>query len=61
MMKRMLLTAAVAVLAANSASRDGNPPARFDAKLSPEERIRQALNRLTFGARPGDMEAVRRL
>ena len=61
MMKRMLLTAAVAVLAANSASRDGNPPARFDAKLSPEEKIRQALNRLTFGARPGDMEAVRRL
>ena len=61
MMKRMLLTAAVAVLAANGASREGNSPARFDAKLSPEEKIRQALNRLTFGARPGDMEAVRRL
>ena len=61
MMKRMLLTAAVAVLAANGASREGNASARFDAKLSPDEKIRQALNRLTFGARPGDIEAVRRL
>ena len=61
MMKRMLLAAAVAMLAANGASREGNPAARFDVKLSPEQRIRQALNRLTFGARPGDLEAVRRL
>ena len=60
MMKRMLLAAAVAMLAANGASREGNPAARFDVKLSPEQRIRQALNRLTFGARPGDLEAVRR-
>ena len=61
MMKRMLLAAAVAMLAANGASREGNPVARFDVKLSPEQRIRQALNRLTFGARPGDLEAVRRM
>src|SRR5260370_12500262 len=61
MMKRMLLAAGVAVLAANGASRDGIATARFDVKLSPEQRIRQALNRLTFGARPGDIEAVRRL
>src|SRR5260370_10817242 len=61
MMKRRLLAAAVVVLAANGASRDGIATARFDVKLSPEQRIRQALNRLTFGARPGDIEAVRRL
>src|SRR5260370_1742606 len=61
MMKRMLLAAGVAVLAANGDSRDGIATARFDVKLSPEQRIRQALNRLTFGARPGDIEAVRRL
>src|SRR5260370_12455942 len=61
MMKRMLLAAAVVVLAENGASRDGIAHARFDVKLSPEQRIRQALNRLTFGARPGDLEAVRRL
>ena len=34
---------------------------RFDAKLSPEQKILQAINRLTFGARPGDIEEVRRL
>jgi uncharacterized protein (DUF1800 family) len=61
MIKRLLLTAVVAVLAADGASPPGNTPARFDAKLSPEEKVLQALNRLTFGARPGDIEEVRRL
>src|SRR6185503_11199550 len=28
-------------------------------ELLPEEQIQQALSRLTFGARPGDMAAVR--
>ena len=61
MFKRLLLTAVFAVLAADGASPTGNTAARFDAKLSPEQKILQALNRLTFGARPGDIEEVRRL
>src|SRR6266496_4311221 len=56
-----LLLAAAAVLAANGASIGDKTSARFDVKLSPEMRIQQALNRLTFGARPGDVEEVRRM
>ena len=58
--KRFLLVAAAAVLAANGASRGANPAGRFEIKLSSEQRIRQVLNRLTFGARPGDIEDVRK-
>jgi uncharacterized protein (DUF1800 family) len=58
---RLLLLAATAVFAANGASPGGNAGGRFDIKLSPEQKIRQAINRLTFGARPGDFEEVRRL
>ena len=34
---------------------------RFDQKLSKDQRIVHALNRLTFGPRPGDIERVRRM
>jgi uncharacterized protein (DUF1800 family) len=34
---------------------------RFDQKLSKDQQIIHALNRLTFGARPGDVEHVRRI
>src|SRR5689334_12585171 len=34
---------------------------RFDQKLTPERQIIHVLNRLTFGARPGDVEQVRRV
>ncbi len=34
---------------------------RFDSKLSKDQQISQVLNRLTFGARPGDVEEIRRL
>ncbi len=61
MIKRLLLPALFLALAANGASPPGNPAPRFDAKLSPEQKILQALNRLTFGARPGDLEEVRRM
>ena len=57
----MLLAAATAALALNGASPNGNLSGSFETKLSPEQRIRQALNRLTFGARPGDIEEVRKL
>jgi len=53
-MKRLLL-AAVMMAAANHAAD------RFDAKLDSEQKMLQALDRLTFGARPGDLEAVRKL
>src|ERR1700689_4425077 len=33
----------------------------FDQKLPKEKRTLHALNRLTFGARPGDLEAVRKI
>src|SRR5579872_4339963 len=33
----------------------------FDQKLPTEKRTLHALNRLTFGPRPGDLEAVRTL
>ncbi|HEY2017674.1 MAG TPA: hypothetical protein VGH38_29410, partial [Bryobacteraceae bacterium] len=59
--KRLLLAAAATVFAANGAPRGDHAAGRFETKLSPEQRIRQALNRLTFGARPGDVEQVRKL
>jgi uncharacterized protein (DUF1800 family) len=61
MIQRLLLAAAVAVLAASGATPGGATAGRSDLKLSPEQRIRQVLNRLTFGARPGDVEEVRRV
>jgi uncharacterized protein (DUF1800 family) len=51
---RLLLAAAVVALAANGATLPGN-------KLSTEQKILHVLDRLTFGAHPGDVEAVRRL
>src|ERR1035438_646187 len=35
--------------------------ASFEQKLTGDQRIQHALNRLTFGARPGDLEEVRRI
>jgi uncharacterized protein (DUF1800 family) len=58
---RRLLLAAGAALAAYSASGGGEPNRLFETKLSSEEKIEQAVNRLTFGARPGDIEEVRKL
>ncbi len=59
--KRLLLAAAAATLTAYGASASHNSGGRFASKLSGERRIQQALNRLTFGARPGDYEEVRKL
>src|SRR5436853_3787214 len=43
-------------------SRSESAAARqFSRPLSKDAKIQQALNRLTFGARPGDAEAVRKL
>jgi uncharacterized protein (DUF1800 family) len=58
-MKR-LFSIAVAV-AAIVLPRTGQAADPFEQKLSPDRQIVQALNRLTFGPRPGDVEEVRRI
>jgi uncharacterized protein (DUF1800 family) len=55
------LLAAAAVLGAQGATPGGNSPANFEAKLTPDQKIEQALNRMTFGARPGDLDEVRKI
>ncbi len=52
-MKRLVLLISIAVLGTSSGP--------FDQKLSKDQQILQALNRLTFGPRPGDLDEVRRL
>jgi uncharacterized protein (DUF1800 family) len=58
----LFLSLAAAASAAAPVTNSGERPAdRFEVRLSPENRARQALQRLTFGARPGDLEQVRKL
>ncbi len=58
-MKRSAITIAVAVfLLALGAATASSP---FDQKLSADQQIIHALNRLAFGPRPGDVEEVRRI
>src|SRR6266536_640823 len=38
-----------------------SPAASQSQELLPDEQVQQALSRLTFGARPGDAEKVRRM
>src|SRR5579872_6409356 len=57
-MKRFLPMLTALVLASQF---PGNAIAPFDQKLSKDQQILQALNRLTFGPRPGDFDAVRKL
>jgi uncharacterized protein (DUF1800 family) len=60
-MKRLVLAIAAAALVVVILPRLGNATGPFDKRLSPEQQIIHALNRLTFGARPGDVEEVRRI
>jgi uncharacterized protein (DUF1800 family) len=60
-MKRLLLMIATVALLATSISHRGSASGPFDQKLSQDQKIVQALNRLTFGPRPSDVEEVRRL
>src|ERR1700761_2753745 len=55
------LFVAIAVLAANAAETGGTTAAAFEVKLTPQQKIEQALSRLTFGPRPGDIDEVRKL
>src|SRR3984885_3300670 len=60
-MKRIVIVIAAVAVAAVALPRFGHATSPFDQRLSPEQQIVQALNRLTFGPRPGDVEEVRRI
>ncbi len=59
--RRLLLAAATAAAVGFGATRGGNTAGRFEIKLSPEQKLLQAISRLTFGARPGDLDEARKL
>ncbi len=60
-MKRVVFPIAAAALAALILPHPGDASGPFDKRLSPDQQIVHALNRLTFGPRPGDIEEVRRI
>ena len=57
-MQRALSTA---IAVAMMLPRFGQANDPFEQKLGPDRQVVQALNRLTFGPRPGDLEQVRRI
>jgi len=57
----MVVPPAVAETPAEHSAGDMPKPAEREAKLTEHERALQALNRLTFGPRPGDVVAVERM
>src|SRR5579863_5976099 len=59
--KHSTLTLATAALLAVSVPFHGNAGGPFDTKLTKDQQILQALNRLTFGPRPGDTDEVRKI
>jgi uncharacterized protein (DUF1800 family) len=58
-MQKLMFGLVAALAAATLASRAADYSA-FDRRLAGDEKILHALNRLSFGPRPGDVEAVRR-
>jgi uncharacterized protein (DUF1800 family) len=60
-MPRIGLTVAAAALAAAILAGSGRADDPFDQRLSSDRQLVHALNRLTFGPRPGDLEEVRRI
>src|SRR6185503_17051975 len=59
MRKRLIPLLLLPVLVAGAAKT--NSWRLFEKKLSTEKKTLHALNRLTFGPRPGDLEAVRKM
>ena len=53
------LVAALPLLEAWDASKPAREPEVFVTQIAPADRLQQALNRLTYGPRPGDVERVR--
>jgi Protein of unknown function (DUF1800) len=60
-MKRVVLAIVAAVLIVGAFLGLVHAAGSFNQKLSPDQQIVHALNRLTFGPRPGDVEEVRRI
>jgi uncharacterized protein (DUF1800 family) len=60
-MKRLVLIIAAAALLVTCIPHLGSASGSFDQRLSQDRQIIHALNRLTFGPRPGDAEEVRRV
>src|ERR1700722_14090038 len=60
-MTRVALMIAAVALAAVVFLPSGRATNPFDQRLSADRQIVHALNRLTFGPRPGDVEEVRRV
>jgi uncharacterized protein (DUF1800 family) len=60
-MKRLVLIIAAAALLVTCIPYLGSASGAFDQRLSQDRQIIHALNRLTFGPRPGDVEEVRRV
>jgi hypothetical protein len=60
-MSRLGFALGVAALLATAQSPAITAASPFEQKLSKDQQVVHALNRLTFGARPGDVERVRRL
>ncbi len=58
---KCFVPAATALALAAIVPSSGNATGPFDKKLTPDQQIVHALNRLAFGPRPGDIEAVRRI
>jgi uncharacterized protein (DUF1800 family) len=60
-MKRVVLAIVAAVLTVGAFLGLVHAAGSFNQKLSSDQQIVHALNRLTFGPRPGDVEEVRRI
>src|SRR5215467_9465391 len=60
-MKRMVLAIVAAVLTVGALLCLVHAAVSFNQKISPDQQIVHALDRLTFGPRPGDVEEVRRI
>src|ERR1700742_4210076 len=58
-MNRIVLTIAAVVLAVVSLPCSSHATSAFDQRLSPDQQLVHALNRLTFGPRPGDVQELR--
>ena len=57
----VLLAACVAVLPPQRTSSAEPDYTQFEKEISADQAILQALNRLTFGPRPGDVETVKKM
>ena len=60
-MNRLVLIIAIAALVVNTIPHGASAAGPFNQRLSQDQQIVHALNRLTFGLRPGDVEELRRV